>query len=338
MRRIARAGAIVLATAIAGCAVHPLPNDVTGLSTNIIVRQIRCETREAVIDSILGFLTNDANFHSAGRQKVDAPSRAVGLSFSDEYARDRLSISRFHPRLLTGFARQAIGTLWNTGIAYNYDLEMTEINNVDPEINLLRTFPMSVLNLGIKGNFDRQRQNIRTFTITDNFGTLVHDLPATYCPDRFLVGPNMIYPVAGQVGMRKVVQDFLVLALFDNLAGDGKDVTAVKGPPTMVDQLDFETTIGGSVTPKITFTPLNRGWEVADATLGLSASRKDVHKLTVGLYLATPGDRDIGAIRAGIFQQFIAARGNAAEKGAAIAVDQFLQQKALQPKIVIQQP
>src|SRR4051812_43739321 len=29
---------------IAGCSVHPLPEDVTGLSTYNIVRQIRCET------------------------------------------------------------------------------------------------------------------------------------------------------------------------------------------------------------------------------------------------------------------------------------------------------
>jgi len=42
--------------------------------------------------------------------------------------------------------------------------------------------------------------------------------------------------------MKKVVQDFLELTLFGNLSGDGtKDVTNVGGPPTMVDQLEFQT-------------------------------------------------------------------------------------------------
>jgi hypothetical protein len=318
-----------------GCAIHPLPDDVTGLSTNIIVRQIRCETREAVIQSILGYLTNEANFEG---HKVDARSRAVGLKFQAAYENDPFSISNFDPKLLTGFARSVVGLLWNTGIAYNYDLEMTETNNIDPTVDLLRTFPTSSHMLGLQGNFDRQRENTRTFTITDNFGGLVKNVRADYCT-KSIAEANVIYPIAGEVGMKKVVQDFLVLTLFDNLSADAsKDVTVTQGPPTMVDQLDFVTTIGGSATPKITFTPVGSGIHVADASIGFTASRKDEHKLTVGLYLAAAGAQNIGQIRTGIFQSFITASGGPAEQGAATAVDQFLRQKALQPKIVIQQP
>src|SRR5580704_7341537 len=170
--------AFVALSLLSGCAIHPLPEDVTGLSTNIIVRQIRCETREAVIESILGYLTDDRNYEG---HKVDAASRAVGQKFKTAYASDPSSISNFDPKLLTGFARNVVGTLWNTGIAYNYDLQMTEINNIDPTVDLLRVFPAVSYMLGLQGNFDRTRQNERLFTITDNFGGLVKNVPANYC-------------------------------------------------------------------------------------------------------------------------------------------------------------
>ncbi len=315
-----------------GCAIHPLPNDVTGLSTYNIVRQIRCETREAVIDSILGYLTSEANYEG---HKVDAASRAVGLEFQEAYQQDRMSISKFDPKLLSGFARGVVGTLWNTGIAYNFDLTMKEVNNIDPEVNLIRALPKSSELLGLKGNFDRSRQNIRSFTVTDNFGGLIKNVRSDYCTGK-LVEANIVYPIAGKVGMERLVQDFLLMTLFGNLSAASKDVTSNKGPPTMVDQLEFQTIIGGSATPKVTFVAVNTGFHVADATLGLAASRTDNHKLTVGLYLTAPGVREIGQVRTSIFQNLITASGGPAEQGAARAVDQFLTQRIFQPQIVIQ--
>jgi len=337
---------------VSGCTIHPLPNDVTGLSTYNIVRQIRCETREAVIDSILDFLTNEGN-HEGG--KVDDASRAVGLKFQAEYRANPQSISNFDPKLLSGFARTVVSVLWNTGIAYNYDLEMIEVNNIDPEVNLLRALPTRSEMLGLKGQFDRHRQNIRTFTVTDNFGGLVKNVKANYCTN-FIVEANIIYPIAGKVGMERLVHDFLVLTLFGNLSATSKDIPPAKGPPTLVDQLEFQTVIGGTATPKVTFIQLGTALHVADATLGLTASRTDTHKLTVGLYLAPPGASEIAQARTGIFQgstivsvgrgpggtgpdvfrTLITAKGGTAEQGAAAAVEQFLTQRLFQPKIVVQ--
>lgn len=85
--------------------VHPLPEDVTGLSTYNIVRQIRCETREAVIGSILRFLTDEANYKG---RKVDVNSRNVGLKFAADYSSNALSISKFDPIMLSGFAKTVV--------------------------------------------------------------------------------------------------------------------------------------------------------------------------------------------------------------------------------------
>jgi len=333
---------------IAGCSVHPLPEDVTGLSTYNIVRQIRCETRQAVIGSALRFLTDDANYKG---KKVDDNSRDIGLKLATAYKLNPSSISNFDPKRLTGFANIVIGLLWNTGIAYNFNLQMKEVNNIDPEVDLLRMFHSSKQTLGLKGSFDRQRQNTRSFTITDSFGDLAQKVRADYCTGQ-IVEANIVYPIAGKVGMDDVVHDFLVLALFGSLSGDAsKDVTVAKGPPTMVDQLQFMTTLGGSATPLVTFTPIGPGTVVAPATLGLSASRIDTHSLTVGLYLADPGVKVINDARAGILQGtfvppatpaneqvvsfggLITARGAAAEQGAAKAVEQFLTQRIFQPVI-----
>jgi len=39
--------ALAAASLMAGCAIHPEPEDVTGIDTATIVKQIRCETRDA---------------------------------------------------------------------------------------------------------------------------------------------------------------------------------------------------------------------------------------------------------------------------------------------------
>src|ERR1700755_1171841 len=58
MRKVLSTAVVCLSLIAAGCAIHPLPEDVTGVPTYYIVRQIRCETRSAVIDTALNGLIN----------------------------------------------------------------------------------------------------------------------------------------------------------------------------------------------------------------------------------------------------------------------------------------
>jgi len=142
--------------------------------------------------------------------------------------------------------------------------------------------------------------------------------------------------------VHKVVHDFMLLTLFGNLTGDGtKDFTTISGPPTMVDQIEFQTAIGGSATPKVVFAPVGPAFQVSDASFGVSASRKDTHKLTMGLYLDTPGATEAKNLRNALFDglivgNLITASGGKAERGAAKAVEQFLQQKIFRPTVVLQ--
>ncbi len=192
-RRV-RTGVISLGFIAAGCAIHPLPEDMTGVPTYIIVRQIRCETRQAVIDSTLGWLAND--------ERVDEASRAIGQQFSDGRP-----IQQFRPGLFKGQVASIIQLFFDTGVAYDFELQATEVNNLDAGIDLAKPFTHSKFTLGLKGGFDRQRKNDRVFTITDTFSGLVR-LPDSYCRGgtaqqgyNFVVPPNYVYPIAALTGV-----------------------------------------------------------------------------------------------------------------------------------------
>jgi hypothetical protein len=49
---------------VAGCAIRPLPEQVTGIKTLDIVKQIRCETREAIFNTFInGLVKNPEHFN-----------------------------------------------------------------------------------------------------------------------------------------------------------------------------------------------------------------------------------------------------------------------------------
>ena len=59
---------------LAACAIHPVPEDVTGVSTYQIVRQIRCEARDVVKKTVIGYLKSLTHH---------PPSQRLGQEFED---------------------------------------------------------------------------------------------------------------------------------------------------------------------------------------------------------------------------------------------------------------
>src|SRR5215471_15069674 len=92
-RPIVAAAAALL---ISGCALHPVPEDVTGVDTYHIVRQIRCETREAVKEVVLNELKRLATDHE------DQPGDPIARRLLLRYESDPESISTFEPKLFPG--------------------------------------------------------------------------------------------------------------------------------------------------------------------------------------------------------------------------------------------
>ncbi|TGN74178.1 hypothetical protein EOW77_0034340 [Bradyrhizobium yuanmingense] len=326
---------LTAAVFVAGCAIRPLPENVSGVTTPTIVKQIRCETRQAIIDLTLGWLTADENLRN---RRVDPQAHAIGWEFKNR----RRPIAQFEPKLFHGHVRDVVDTFYTAGVAYTFDLEMTEANNLRAELNLLKPFTDSNLKFGLKGQADRSRKNQRLFTLTDNFGGLLK-LPEHYCSGEsigrdysHLVPPDYIYPITGNIGVKGFLADFINMSIFDNLGGP-KDEP--KGPPTLVDALEFQTMVSGGVTPSILFTQVTPGLQVVDASFTGEAIRTDLHKITMGVAVTKPGLRSLGQLRA--YPAFpslllISARPKtSAEAIAADAVNQALTLNLFRTNIVV---
>ncbi len=305
----------------------------TGVSTYEIVQQIRCETRQAVIDSALAYLTS---------RDDDPASQEIGKRFDPKFTADPEPIARLNPKLFKGDVYKILNVFWTTGVAYNYKLDMTEVNNADGELDFMKALTRGTFGLTLKGGFDRTRENVRTFTVTDNFGDLVQR--PIHCDGR-IVGPNYVYPITGRIGVDDMVHAFVYLSLTGNLAGESETPGVIpKGPPTLVDALEFTTTISGSADPKVDFAPIRRTLSVSHADLNVAASRTDKHQVIVGLALAAAAQAQLAApAQTSFVGRLLTASGNPAEgvaatpaeRAAATAVDQFLTQQLFSPTINI---
>jgi hypothetical protein len=305
------------AVCLVGCAIHPLPEDVTGVDTYHIVRQIRCETREALKKELLLYLYNLARDHP------DQAGDAIAQRIVRDYENDPESISTFNAGMFPGpryvRVRQLINTFADTGIGYSFDLTMTEDNNLSTDINLLRPLTNSTTRLGISAGAMRKRNNHRVFTVTDNFGYLLAKLNTPvrghrYC-DNQIVQANYVYPIAGRIGVDRLVHDFVTLTLLANLGGaDAKP--GEEGPPTMADTLTFTTTVNLSATPKVEFSPVNDAFQLANASFTAEAIRTDAHQVSVALAITPTGAANLGPLRSYLFSTERGARVAAGGGGA----------------------
>jgi hypothetical protein len=283
---------------MSGCAIHPLPEDVTGLTTGDIVKQIRCESRDAARKIIIRELERLANFGNNARA-----AELLAAFSADPEAIDGFNPDAAFPGLSNTQVRNFFKIVYSTAIAYSFDLTMSETNNLGITANLLGPWA-NMFTMGLTGDGNRSRENDRIFTITDRFGFLLRNLNtlkvasgSRYCDGR-IVGPNYIYPIAGQIGVYNTVYTFFELSLFENLAAKG---TAGPSAP-LVDQLTFTTTFDITATPKVVFSSVNpSNFRVTDAGATGMLSRMDTHKVTVGLAMEPAGSAALSSLSGFVF-------------------------------------
>lgn len=298
MSNAVRTCAIAIAIGVAGCAIHPLPEDYAGLDTTGIVRKIRCEARDGIREKLVQWLLYQKHFALA----EDLQSRRLSLNgFTSASA-------RLDPTTLL-----YINLFAQTAISYNFKLDMAETNTLGTTIDLLKPFTNATGSAVLGAGFDRTRQNIRSFTIVDNYRKLVDVIRDDYC-DGLIHARNYVYPITGNIGINEMIDTFVDLSLFGGLApkpssadaGGGSKMAslvtaeaalkpsakkAAAPPPTLLamgDTITFTTKLSGSAAPKVVFTPLGRGLSVADASLTAAASRTDVHQVIVAMAVPAP--------------------------------------------------
>jgi hypothetical protein len=284
----------------AGCAIHPLPENVTPFNTNNIVFHIRCEARDAAKHATIAFLLSPNQIFSErtveeGNKLKDGDIKFEDLDFRKIDRRAGLYLMKYQ----------------KTAIAYDFTFDITEDNAAGANVNFLTSLTHDTFGVAAGVSTDRQRQTIRNFRVSDTFGEL-RMLKACDAPDAVVAG-NHIYPIAGKVGLDEMVMTFVDLNEHENLAppanaasadiaekafaaADAASSAPKKSPktaavaqkvPVLADTFNFQTTITGTVTPTLTITPVYPSrFNLTQATVPLSASRKDVHKLVVALSLA----------------------------------------------------
>lgn len=293
---------IVFAAAVmlAGCSIHPEPEDFTGVTTYQIARQIRCEMREAAKGKVLAELRALANEGDLQAQQV--------LARYDGGGED---ISTFTPEMLSGprngAARAYLTTIYATAVAYSFDLTMDETNNLGTTIDLLGPWA-SKLTLGVTADANRERSNEQVFTLTDTLGGLLLYLNVVrdgqpYCGAAQIVVANYAYPITGQIGVAKTLQTFFDLQTFTTLAPtDGtKTGNAAQTAPTYTEKLIFTTTVDLSATPKITFAPGGSNFQFMDASFTGLVRRVDTHKVYIGLAEDPSGTASLAALQKYVF-------------------------------------
>ncbi|MCB8823191.1 hypothetical protein [Microvirga rosea] len=267
------------------------------------MKKIRCEAREAVKDKLAYWLLS----------RSDPKAKELG----DRLAHDQIDPNIINLWPLDKITRSYIGKYGQAAIAYNFSFDGQEVNNLGGGASLLHTFFRGTRTLGLSAGVDRSRQNIQNFTVTDTFVGLLRDVKENYCKDKNL-DKDYMYPITGNVGFAKMIDDFVDLAEFANLGGPADKP---QGAPTVVNNLQFETKIFGSATPGIHLSPIRDEVRLADGTFTATASRTDIHKLIVAFSRPVESLSEAQAIK--VFGgQLVNASGTPAERRAALAIQQ----------------
>lgn len=276
-----KALSILLAvSALAGCAIHPVQQDVTGIPPKLLVDRIRCEARLAVFDKALGLLRQTA-------EQLRGSTPALADKFDvvvRELESQRGGAITFDPRRLpTSSAKSFYGRYINTVIAYDFLTQGVESNKVALAADPVRLITGGAAGIVFGGSSELMRDNQRHYSLSDTFEELLY-LKTIRCESRDYLPENFVYPISGNVGLREVIDTFIEL-------NEDKPLSEIDNTAKTVfaDTLKFTTTVTGAVTPHVQIDPIGTQLGLASPTnIGLSGSRADTHTLTVGLAMGPP--------------------------------------------------
>ena len=249
--------------AFGACAIRPLPEHVTGVDTATIVKKTRCEARAAIIASRVNWLKNHGH----------------PLVINED------TLIRYE-RTFDQKTKKFLNYFDSTGIVYDFTLDGTESNGASFTADVVRPLTHSTTTLTPSAGDSLMREDIRSFTISDNFKELLTSKMKTRCDDLGVPGPNYQYPIVGRVGVEEIVTTFIELTFnglgvtqdLDKSPPNLGDTPSSSSPIAMVDTINFTTTITAGLAAKVVFSPPGVDWRLADATLPLSASRTDRHQ------------------------------------------------------------
>jgi len=257
----------LLAVYFGGCALHPLPKDYARVPTVKITKHIRCETQRALHSILVDYLIefDDVRTSQLGRAlKSGSEQLSAGLK------------GRIHP-----LAKKRIERFQESVIGYAFRFKITEDNDNSGGMTLSMPFTNGSVAVALAGGKKKTRDNTRKFKIVETLEATALDLDCSSTPSQ---RQNLIYPIAGNIGMEEVLLTFINLSLDGTLKPEKKDVSEFS------EQLTFTTKLSGSIKPTLKLDPVSDRWRVTEATGTFASARTDLHEVTVALKLPTIDD------------------------------------------------
>ena len=201
---------------LAGCSSIPDQFELTQVDTLDIIRRVRCETKEAVLDY--------QSSHWINRVRI----------------------------------------------AYGFDFQSVENNNISAEATFLFPIHLGSFTLPLNAGSDRSRDIDNKIDLTENLG----NLREIACSNAEWT-QSFRYPIIGRLGTAEIIHRYAELSTFSGVS-----------PDTLVRTLRFAVKINGGANPSISIVPALR--HQIDAELNLTADRQDVHQLILTLTPPAP--------------------------------------------------
>ncbi|GJE16150.1 hypothetical protein AIGOOFII_0854 [Methylobacterium marchantiae] len=265
---LAIAYSVFLAAATAACSIHPVPEDVTGVTTLEIANKIRCEAFYAVNDILIDFIKRK-NFRNADKILKILNENPASLK--------NLPYDKIEPEL-----SKLLDKYDGTAIALDFTFDMTETNKISTELGILSIIANNSDALSLKGSSDRTRKNIRNFRIVKTIKELYLKGEECAKPTNQV---NYAYPITGNIGIREVLDTFFGLNETLLLSENAKDKTVL-----FADTITFTTTFNGSASPAVLLSSLARSTTIGTFNLVLDGGRTDTHTLIIAISL--PPDKN----------------------------------------------
>ncbi|MEM7694861.1 MAG: hypothetical protein AAF318_10445 [Pseudomonadota bacterium] len=173
-------------------------------------------------------------------------------------------------------------------VAYVFTLFAKSTVDNKADINLLARLIDAGESVGFKANkgLKIERQNEQKFRIGESFKDLA-SLNRKRCAenneilqDVHFVSLSRTYPIAGRIGLHRILTDFYELSVSQNLDNREKPGT----PPVVTNEVEFATTVSAGGGFNVTAPP-NLG--APGLNLGSTYTRFDRHRLTVSFAFRT---------------------------------------------------
>ena len=152
--RIHTVFSISLSMIVVGCAIRPLPKNVTRDTTLSIVEKIRCEARDALVDQIKRELRKeiDRTPHEVKINRDLLENIEAGNTSPDFFC-------KLDPRRIAGKSLDAFKSFAANSVTYTFKFTISENKIKSGLVDFSMPFTNGTFNLGLGAGSDSQREN-----------------------------------------------------------------------------------------------------------------------------------------------------------------------------------